>query len=45
MQNSLDKLFQKTISLLEKQKIPYLIIGGLAAGQKIFRTMGAEAFG
>jgi len=32
MQSSLDKLFLKTISFLEKQKIPYLIIGGLAVG-------------
>ena len=32
MQSSLDKLFVKTINFLEKQKIPYLIIGGLAVG-------------
>jgi arginine repressor len=32
MQSSLDKLYQKTISLLEKEKIPYILIGGLAVG-------------
>jgi len=32
MQSPLDKLYSKTLSLLEKEKIPYLLIGGLAAG-------------
>jgi len=32
MQGSLDKLYSKTISFLEKEKIPYLLIGGLAVG-------------
>ncbi|MBI5699989.1 nucleotidyltransferase [Candidatus Saganbacteria bacterium] len=32
MPSSLDKLFQKTITLLEKEKTPYLLIGGLAVG-------------
>lgn len=32
MPGLLDKLYQKTINLLEKEKIPYLLIGGLAVG-------------
>jgi predicted nucleotidyltransferase len=32
MPSSLDKLYQKTLKILEKEKIPYLLIGGLAVG-------------
>ena len=32
MPSSLDKLYQKTLEILEKEKIPYLLIGGLAVG-------------
>jgi len=32
MPSPLDKLYQKTINLLEKEKKPYLLIGGLAVG-------------
>lgn len=32
MPNPLDKLYRKTINFLEKEKIPYLLIGGLAVG-------------
>lgn len=32
MLNLLDKLYRKTITLLEKEEIPYLLIGGLAVG-------------
>lgn len=32
MQSSLDRLYTKTLAFLEKEKIPYLLIGGLAVG-------------
>ena len=32
MPSPLDKLYNKTINLLESEKIPYLLIGGLAVG-------------
>lgn len=32
MQSSLDRIYSKTLSFLEKEKIPYLLIGGLAVG-------------
>jgi hypothetical protein len=32
MQSSLDRLYAKTLSFLEKEKVPYLLIGGLAVG-------------
>lgn len=32
MQSSLDRLYSATLSFLKKEKIPYLLIGGLAVG-------------